>query len=255
MKQNIQALMDITSLAEDNAIIALFSAEKNIPNHKRDAVTNVSGRFRRVFQNDTPKKHGEGHFYKYFDRYTDCINNGDIDNAKTNAYKTLKAFLSGVLMFIALASSVAVTDRDTKVWKARNKHILDAYDKIMGTDIVKHAVSANGATIRGVLINLDAKLLKNILAFIEKALAASEKAEATADDIRAAWSAEQENNTKTDEKSQGLKAYPLVLVLKEMMAKAKEKEASAKAVKPKSSGSKKFKTESTHRSKQEQKQH
>jgi len=37
--------------------------------------------------------------------------------------------------------------------------------------------------------------------------------------------------------------------------KAKEKEADAKVVKPKSSGSKKFKTESTHRSKQEQKQH
>jgi len=67
-------------------------------------------------------------------------------------------------------------------------------------------------------------------------------------------SAEDKARAEAIMKNSGL--VPLPDAIKHMNAtKAKEKEADAKVVKPKSSGSKKFKTESTHRSKQEQNQH
>jgi hypothetical protein len=217
--------------------MALFSGENDLPGYECNAVKNVSGRFRRKFQRNANGQYGAGSFYGSLVQYNDCINKGDLSRAKRHAHSALKAFMSGVLMQIALASSSAV-----KVWKDRSNLIRDAYGKIMGTDMLKHAMQANGAKFRGTLIKLNEDIVKNILAFIEKALAASEEDGATAIQIRAAWAMEQENNAEEDGKPQGLKAYPLGLVLKKMMANAKEKTAGTKDAQSKPGG-KKFKAE------------
>jgi hypothetical protein len=202
MKQNIQALinidrggwcikdlMDITSLAEDKAIIALFSGENKLPGHKMSTTRNVTGRFRRVFQNNANGQYGVGSFYGHFGQYNDCIKKGDNKVAKKYAYSTLEAFISGVLMLISRASIAVLNNGSTEVWKDRIRLVRDAYDKIKKSDIVKHAIDYSGSENAHGTVKLDPKLLKSILDFIGKALAASEETEATADDIRDVWSA------------------------------------------------------------------
>ncbi|MCL2282960.1 MAG: sel1 repeat family protein [Fibromonadales bacterium] len=107
-------------------------------------------------------------FRKLFESYGDFGKNIK-KPARTHAYETLRAFISGVLSLIILATKSQSQNKRTGVWEKANNHIQDAYAQIQKADIVKSAIKYGRFESGKDKIPHILKYVENILAITKKA--------------------------------------------------------------------------------------